>query len=123
MGVGKSNGDKADDDDNIGSTDDGDNKDDEYEEDDESPSKKTDDNSGDAGVSFIEGLYVVQNHNPQSDNVGSNFVGLPSHLALYYDPPLGPFSEYVDICTIYFIRNDIYYFVISIVPFGIIKLV
>jgi hypothetical protein len=108
MGVGKSNGDKADDDDNIGSTDDGDNKDDEYEEDDESPSKKTDDNSGDAGVSFIEGLYVVQNHNPQSDNVGSNFVGLPSHLALYYDPPLGPFSEYVGIFVRFILYEMIY---------------
>jgi hypothetical protein len=27
------------------------------------------------------------------DNVSSNFVGLTSHLALNYDPPLGPFCE------------------------------
>jgi hypothetical protein len=50
-----------------------------------------------AGVSLLEQLHVVQNHNPQRDNLGSNFVGLTSHLALYYDPPLGPFSEYVGI--------------------------
>ena len=68
-GVGKSNGDEADDDDNIGPNDDEDDKDDEYEDEDESLSKKTDNNSGDAGVSFLEGLNVVQNHNPR-DNVG-----------------------------------------------------
>jgi hypothetical protein len=61
------------------------------------PVKKTDENSGHAGVSLLEGLHFVQYHNPQHDNLGSNFVGLTSHLALYYNPPLGPFSEYVGI--------------------------
>ena len=118
-GVGKSNGDKADDDDDIGPNDDGDHK---YEEDNESTGKKTDDNSGDAGVSLLEGLHVVQNHNPQCDNLGSNFVGLTSHLALYYDPPLGPFSEYVGV----FLQFILYgYIIICIccVPFGINELV
>ncbi len=94
-GVGKSNGDEADDGDDIGPNNNGDDKDDKSEDEDESPGKKTEDNSGGAGVSFIAGLHVVQLLNPQRDNVGSNFVGLTSHLALYYDPPLGPFSEYV----------------------------
>ena len=104
-GVGKSNGDKADDDDDIGPNDDGDHK---YEEDNESTGKKTDDNSGDAGVSLLEGLHVVQNHNPQRDNIGSNFFGLTSHLALYYNPPLGPFSENVGI-FVQFILYEIEY--------------
>ena len=86
--VGKSNGDQTDDDDE------GDDKDDEEVL---STGKKSDENSGHAGVSSIVGVHVVQNHNPQRDNLGSNFVGLTSHLALYYDPPLGPFSEYVGI--------------------------
>jgi hypothetical protein len=38
---------------------------------------------------------LVQNHNPLRDNVSSSFVGFTSHLALNYDPPLGPFCEYV----------------------------
>ena len=87
-GVGKSNGDQTDD------------KDDGNDEDDEevlSTGKKSDENSGHVGVSSIVGVHVVQNHNPQRDNLGSNFVGLTSHLALHYDPPLGPFSEYVGI--------------------------
>ena len=104
MGGGKSNGDKADDDNDIGPNDEGDDEDDKYDDDNESPGKKTDNNSGDAGVLFLEGLHVVQNHNPQCKNVGSNFVGLTSHLALYYDPPLGPFSEYVGI----FVQSVLY---------------
>ena len=45
-GVGKFNGDEADDDDDIGPNYDGEDKDDKSEEYDESFSKKTDDNSG-----------------------------------------------------------------------------
>ena len=46
------------------------------------------------------GLHVVQNHNQQRDNLGSNFIGSTSYLALHYEPPLGPFSEYFVLCTI-----------------------
>ncbi len=45
-------------------------------------------------------LHVVQNHNQQRDNLGSNFIGSTSYLALNYEPPLGPFSEYFVLCTI-----------------------
>ena len=83
--------------------DDGDDKEDKYKEDDEYTSNKTDDNFGDAGALILEELHGVQNHNPQHDNLGSNFVGLTSYLALYYEPPLCPFSEYVALCTICFI--------------------
>ena len=48
-------------------------------------------------------LHVVQNHNQQRDNLGSNFIGCTSYLELHYEPPLGPFSEYVALCTICFI--------------------
>ena len=69
-----------------------------YEEDDKDVrhiGKKSDDISGFVGVSSIVGGHVGQNHNPLRDNVSSNFVGFTSHLALNYDPPLGPFCEYV----------------------------
>jgi hypothetical protein len=92
-GVGKLNGDQTDNDDK------GDDDEDEYDDLVSSTGKKSDENSGHAGVSLIEGVHVIQNHNPQHDNLGSNFVGLTSHLALHYDPPLGPFSEYVGICV------------------------
>jgi len=106
-GVGKSNGDEALDDDDgeyedneeEDNDDDGDYK----EEEKESTSNKTDDNSDGAGALLHEGLHVVQNHNQQRDNLGSNFLGLTSYLALHYEPPLGPFSEYVALCTICFI--------------------
>ena len=80
--VGKSNGDETDADDKL------------YDEDDKDVSsigKKSDENSRLVGVSSIVGAHVVQNHNPLHDNVSSNFVGFTSHLALNYDPPLGPF--------------------------------
>ena len=93
--------------------DDGDDKEDKYEEDDEYTSNKTDDNFGDAGALILEELHGVQNHNPQHDNLGSNFFGLTSHLALYYDPPLGPFSEYVGI-FVQFILFEIIYILIHI---------
>ena len=89
--VGKSNGDQTDNDDK------GDDEDDKYDEEVLSTGKKSDENSGHASVSLIEGVHVVQNHNPQCDNLGSNFVGLTSHLALRYVLPLGPFSVYVGI--------------------------
>ena len=106
-GVGKSNGDKALDDDDgeyeDNEEDDNDDDRDYKEEDEESISNKTGDNSGGAGALVHDGLHVVQNHNQQRDNLGSNFVGLTSYLALIYEPPLGPFSEYVALCTICFI--------------------
>ena len=85
-GVGKLTGDETDNEDKL------------YEEDDEdvrSIGKKSDEISGFVGVSSIVGGHVGQNHNPLRDNVSSNFVGFTSHLALNYDPPLGPFCEYV----------------------------
>ena len=85
-GVGKSNGDKSDDDD-YG--------DDEDDKDVRCIGKKSDKNTRFVGVSSIVGAHVVQTNNPQRDNVSSNFVGFTSHLALNYDPPLGPFCEYV----------------------------
>ncbi len=84
--VGKSNGDETDDEDKL------------YEEDDEDVrpiGKKSDEISGFVGVSSIVGGHVGQNHNPLCDKVSSNLVGFTSHLALNYDPPLGPFCEYV----------------------------
>ena len=104
-GVGKSNGYDADDDDDNGPDDDWDDEDDKSEDDNDFSGKKSDDDSGDAVVSFVEGLHVVQNHNPQCNNVGSNFLGLTSHLELNYNPSLGPFSEYDGIyefdCTVW----------------------
>ena len=94
-GVGKSNDDE---------TDDNDEGDDEDDEDVLSIDKKSDGNSGLVGVSSIVGVHVVQNHNPQRDNLSSNFVGLTSHLALHYDPPLGLFCEYVGI----FVQSPLY---------------
>ena len=106
-GVGKSNGDKALDDDDgeyeDNKEDDNDDDGDYKGEEEESISNKTDDNSGGAGALLPEGLHVVHNHNQQRDNLGSNFVGLTSYLALNYEPPLGPFSEFVSLCTICFI--------------------
>ena len=43
---------------------------------------------------------VVQNHNKQRDILGSNFIGRTSFVAMNYNPPLGPFSESIVICTI-----------------------
>jgi hypothetical protein len=80
---------KVDDDD-----DDGDYKEDEGKK---STTYKTDENSGGSA------LHVVQNHNQQRDNLGSNFIECTSYLELHYEPPLGPFSEYVALCTISFI--------------------
>jgi len=98
-GVGKSNGDKALDDDDgeyeDNKEDDNDDDGDYKGEEEESISNKTDDNSGGAGALLPEGLHVVHNHNQQCDNLGSNFVELTSYL--------GPFSEYVSLCTICFI--------------------
>jgi hypothetical protein len=106
-GVGKFNGDEALDDDDgeyeDNEEDDDDDDGDYKEEEEESISNKTDDNPGGAGALLHDGLHVVQNHNQQRDNLGSNFVGLTSYLALHYEPPLGPFSEYVAYCTICFI--------------------
>ena len=65
-GDGKSNGDQTDDDDKE------DDDEDEYDEVVSSTRKKSDENFGHAGVS---GSHVVQNHNPQRDSLGSNFVG------------------------------------------------
>ncbi len=56
---------------------------------------KSDENIWLVGVSSIVGAHVVQTNNPQRDNVSSSFVGFTSHLALNYDPPLGPICEYV----------------------------
>ena len=84
--VGKSTGDETDDEDKL------------YEEDDKDVQfngKNSDEISAFVGVWSIVGGHVGQNHNPLRDNVSSNFVGFTSHLALNYDPPLGPFCEYV----------------------------
>ena len=59
-GVGKSNGDKTDDNDKL------------YDKDDEdvpSIGKKSDENSRLVSVSSIVGGHVLQNHNPQRDNI------------------------------------------------------
>jgi len=110
-GVGKSNGDEALDDDDgeyeDNEEDDDDDDRDFKEEEEESISNKTDDNPGDAGALLHDGLHVVQNHNQQCDNLGSNFVGLTSYLALYYEPPLGPFNEYVAL-FVQFVLFEIY---------------
>ena len=86
-GVGKSNGDETDNEEKL------------YDKDDEdvrSVGKKSDEISGFVGVTSIVGGHDGQNHNPLRDNVRSIFF--TSHLALNYDPPLGPFCEYV-VCT------------------------
>ncbi len=64
-GVGKSNGDQTDDNDKG-----------DYEDDEEvlSTGKKSDENSGLVSVSSIVGVHVVQNHNPQCDNLSSNLL-------------------------------------------------
>jgi hypothetical protein len=46
-------------------------------------------------VGGIPHVHVVMNHNPQEEMMGTNFTGLTSHLAFFYDPPLGPFSKFV----------------------------
>jgi hypothetical protein len=51
---------------------------------------------------------VVQNHNQQRDILGSNFIGRTSFLAINYDPPLGPFSEYFFLCTFCCTRIHLY---------------
>ena len=79
-GVGKWNGNQ---------TDNNDEGDDENDKDVPSIGKKFDENSGLVGVSSIVGVHVVQNQNPQRDNLSSNFVGLTTHLALNYDPLFG----------------------------------
>ena len=89
-GVGKSTGDETDNEEKL------------YEEDDKDVraiGKKSDQISGLCGVTSIVGGHVGQTHNPLRDNVSSNFVGFTSHLALNYDPPLGPFCEYVVLCV------------------------
>jgi hypothetical protein len=40
-------------------------------------------------------IHVVMNHNRQEEMMATNFTGLTSHLAFFYDPPLGPFSKFV----------------------------
>ena len=73
-----------------------DNEDKLYEEDDKDVQTigiKFDEISGFVGDSSIVGGHVGQNHNPLCDNASSNFVGFTSHLALNYNPPLGPFLE------------------------------
>ena len=94
-GVGKSNGDQTDND-NEG--------DDEDDKEVLSTGKKSDENSGLVSVSSIVAVHVIQNHNPQRDNLSSNFVGSTSHLDLHYDPPLDPFCEDVDI----FVQSPLY---------------
>ncbi len=54
-----------------------------------------------------DAIHVVKNHNQQRDYLASNFIGSTSYLALNYDPPLGPFSEYFAFC-IDFIPFHIY---------------
>jgi hypothetical protein len=46
-------------------------------------------------VHGIRHVHIVMNHNPQEERMGINFTGLLSHLASFYDPPLGPFSKFV----------------------------
>ena len=83
---------------------------------------------GDAVIPFAEGLHVVQNHNPQHKNVGSNFVWLTSHLAMNYHPPLGPFSEYDAIqiwlyCLVYmnlYFSLFIQFFILFFIPIRIL---
>jgi len=64
--------------------------------------------NGDEALNDDDVDYEDNKEDQQRDNLGSNFVGLTSYLALNYEPPLGPFSEYVALCTICFIWNDIY---------------
>ena len=52
--------------------------------------------------------HVVQNHNQQRDILGSNFIGRTSFLAIHYDPPLGPFSEYFFLSAICCTRIHLY---------------
>jgi hypothetical protein len=93
-GVGKSNDDDNDEEDYDGADDCGDDKDDVDDDDNDSSGKK------------VKMIWVMQLFHllmdftwskitvPNAKNVGSNFVGLTSHVALKYLPPLGPFSEY-----------------------------
>ena len=71
--------------------------DDEDDKDAECIGKKSNENSGSVGVLSVVGGHVGQTNNPLRDNVNSNFVGVTSHLALNYEPPLGPFCEYFGI--------------------------
>jgi hypothetical protein len=94
-GVGKSTGDETDDEEKL------------YEEDDKDVraiGEKSDQISGLCGVTSIVGGHVGQTHNPLRDNGSSNFVEFTSHLALNYDPPLGPFCEYI----LFFVHIPIY---------------
>jgi hypothetical protein len=45
-------------------------------------------------VRGIRHVHVVMNHNPQEKRMGTNFTGLLSHLAFFYDPPFGSFSKF-----------------------------
>ena len=71
--------------------------DDEEDKEAECIGKKSNDNSGSVGVSSVVGGHVGRTNNPLRDNLNSNFVGVTSHLALNYVPPLGPFCEYFGI--------------------------
>ena len=71
--------------------------DDEDDKDAECIGKKSNEISGSVGVLSVVGGHVGQTNNPLRDNVNSNFVGVTSHLALNYEPPLGPFCEYFGI--------------------------
>ncbi len=43
----------------------------------------------------IRHVHVVMKYNPQEERMGTNYTGLLSHLAFFYDPPLDPFSKFV----------------------------
>ena len=51
---------------------------------------------------------VVQNLNQQRDILGTNFIGRTSFLAIHYNPPLGPFSEYFFVRIFCCIRIHLY---------------
>ncbi len=46
-------------------------------------------------VIIMYSVHVVMNHNLQEEMIATNFTGLTSHLAFFYDPPIGPFSKFV----------------------------
>jgi hypothetical protein len=89
------------------------NSDNENKEEDEDDSYKGEDDPDDGksigsfvcNGSEIDGnvhhVHVVMNHNPQEESMGINFTSLSSHLAFFYDPPLGPFSKFAhfNFCT------------------------